>query len=149
MVNSRRRNKNRFASFNSSGSSSSGSDTDSDFYRYIAVESPLRHDGTTDLCTEFYDTEDDMKRNEASIKSITDSINTASSIISSKKLNELDIENILCDSLANCASMQHIIENLKIYQLIETNQIDDIDLLQRLDENIVDHYHHIIIEHIA
>ena len=45
--------------------------------------------------------------------------------------------------------MQHIIDNFKLYDLVETNQIDDIDLLHKLDENIVNDYHHIIIEHLS
>ena len=45
--------------------------------------------------------------------------------------------------------MHHIIDNFKLYELIETNQIDDIDLLHRLDENIVDHYHNIIIDDLS
>ena len=64
-------------------------------------------------------------------------------------MNDFFVDHILCDSIEQCIPFKRIIENLKIYQMIENNKIDDIALLQRLNNSLLDDYHHIIIEHLC
>ena len=102
---------------------------------------------TTEFSTEFYDTEDDQKREI--LDDIVEISVTSNSLKSFTRLNEMDLTVLLCDSLENCTSMHHIIDNLKLYQMIETDKIDDIEFINKLNENILDDYHHILVEHLS
>ena len=99
---------------------------------------------TTEFSTEFYDTDDERKKDIVEL-----SITSGTSIKSLTRLNEIESNDLLCDSLENCTSMQHIIDNLKLYQMIESDKTDDIECISKLNENILDDYHHILIEHLS